>query len=131
MNTITLSITAGSGKELLQIVRELASAPEKMLAANGAEQPNSNGATKNDLKPVKKIDAPEVKADVKAAPADNDPAAKDNGSYTVEAVRKAAQEKSKQHKDTIKAMLTEFGASNLTELAKENYGAFMEKLAAL
>lgn len=125
MNTITLSITAGSGKELLQIVKELAGEPSKILTA---AQPSTNGnghAKPEPAKPeapVKQIDnTPEPKAD--------------NGegkkALTVEQVRAAAQVKSKTHKDAVKGLLTKYGAANLTALDAKHYDEFLNEVNAL
>lgn len=51
---------------------------------------------------------------------------------TTEQVRLAVQAKSTAgKKDDVKALLSEFGASNVTTLAKEHYAAFKEKVDAL
>jgi gas vesicle protein len=50
---------------------------------------------------------------------------------TIEQIRQIVTDKAKTHKEKIKALLSEFGAANVSTLQKEQYPDFYSKVSAL
>jgi len=95
---------------------------EKPEAPAAPEAPKPAQTRKRNPKPAEPVPAPE-------APAPEAPAEKKE--YKVEEVREKLKEKVNDHREAIKAKLTELGAPNVSSLDPDNYAAFMDFLNGL
>lgn len=113
-------------------------APEAKPEAPAApEAPKPAQTKKRTTKPAEPAPVPEASAEEeKTKPAEEAkpeaPAAPaEKKEYKIEEVREKLKEKVNDHREAIKAKLTELGAPNVSSLDPDNYSAFMDFLNGL
>ena len=109
--------------------------PEKTEETPAAEKPKKKGPKKE--APMKKVEEIEVEAE-EVTPETKTPSKKkhepeeeEESDITVEDIRKLLIVAVRDHRDAIKAKLTELGATSASTLDKEHFGTFHSYLKSL
>ena len=131
------SKTADAISELREKFSSLAdNLKERIAKIDDASKPAQ--AKKRNTKPAEPAPAPEAPAEEETKPAEEEtkpgapaesPAEKKE--YKIEEVREKLKEKVNDHREAIKAKLTELGAPNVSSLDPDNYADFMDFLNGL
>lgn len=101
-------------------------------APDPAPQPEPEAPKVAKKKPAKVQSDPAPEPQPAPAPEpEPQPASEDSKEYTVEEVREKLKEKVADHREEIKAKLTEFGAPNVSSLDQAYYTAFVNFLDSL
>lgn len=101
------------------------------------EAPKPAQTKKRTTKPAEPAPAPEAPAEEETKPAEEAKpeapaeAPAEKKEYKIEEVREKLKEKVNDHREAIKAKLTELGAPNVSSLDPDNYSAFMDFLNGL
>lgn len=115
--TVTVTVLLTAAPELLTRVDSLISA---LTDVCGVQTVRSVKVRPEDGQPGKKISLPETTTE------------EETPKFTLEQVRAAAQAKSQSGKrEEVRALVTEFGATNLPSLDPTKFNEFMSKLEAL
>lgn len=101
-------------------------------ASDPAPQPEPEAPKVAKKKPAKAQPEPTPEPEPQPTPEpEPQPASVDAKEYTVEEVREKLKEKVADHREEIKAKLTEFGAPNVSSLDRAYYAAFVNFLDSL
>jgi hypothetical protein len=119
-----IKVTLTADPSLTKLIESLVSVLSPAAHANGKEKVSKMAVTNNGE--LKETATPVVETKAETVPV---PSAKP---ITIEQVRAAVQAKSAGgKKDQVKSLLAEFGADKVTNLIKENYPSFLQKVEAL
>lgn len=115
---------------LLNTIGKEPAAPAAPAAPAEVEKPQGKRSSRAAAKQPEPAQAPES-SPAAEAPAEEDPkpaAGEGKVEYKIEEVREKLKEKVNDHREAIKAKLTELGAPNVSSLDPAKYGEFMDFL---
>lgn len=103
----------------------------KAEAPVASEAPKPVQTKKRNTKPAEPAPAPEAPVEEETKSESPAEAPVEKKEYKIEEVREKLKEKVNDHREAIKAKLTELGAPNVSSLDPDNYAAFMDFLNGL
>lgn len=104
---------------------------EAPVAPDVPAEPKPAQTKKRNTKPAEPAPTPEAPAEEETKPETPAEVPAEKKEYKIEEVREKLKEKVNDHREAIKAKLTELGAPNVSSLDPDNYAAFMGFLNGL